>query len=154
MDSFSSELNQILVETFRSILKVEEQMLKNSDKIDLSISELHLLESVGKTDANENGRTISSIADDLDITLPSVTIAINKICKKGYVEKFRCENDGRVVYVKLTKLGNKVNKAHQYFHEKMVREITKGLSDDEKNVMLKGIAKLNAFFKKKITKGN
>lgn len=153
MDAFSNELNNVLVETFRSILKVEEEMLKSAHKIDLTISELHLIESVGKSD--EKGRTISDIAEDLGITLPSVTIAINKLAKKGYVQKIRCETDGRVVYVTLTRLGQKMNAAHQYFHAKMVREITRDLSEDEKSVMLKGITKLNTFFKKKIaTEGN
>jgi hypothetical protein len=47
LDSFEKELNDILVDTFRSILKVEEDTLKRT-LIDLSISELHLLEAVGK----------------------------------------------------------------------------------------------------------
>ena len=147
MDKFANELNELLVETFQSVLKVEEQMLKSASNINLTISELHLLESVGKSD--EKGKTISDIAEDLDITLPSVTIAINKLVKKGYVEKVRCENDGRVVYVTLTKLGHKVDSAHQYFHRQMVRQVTKELSEDEKLVMLKGITALNGFFKKK-----
>lgn len=148
MDLFSEQLNNILVDTFRSILKVEEQLIKSSGKIDLSISELHLIESVGKSDGK--GKTISDIADDLDITLPSVTVAINKLVRKGYVQKVKCEDDGRVVYVSLTKLGKKMDAVHQYFHITMVRSVTKDLLEEEKNAMLKGIVKLNAFFKKRL----
>jgi hypothetical protein len=32
----------------------------------------------------------------------------------------------------------------------MVRSVTQDLSDEEKNAMLKGIKKLNAFFKKRL----
>lgn len=148
MDLFSEQLNDILVDTFRSILKVEEQLIKSSGKIDLSISELHLIESVGKN--KEKGKTISDIADDLNITLPSVTVAINKLVKKGYVQKVKCENDGRMVYVSLTKLGKKMDAVHQYFHITMVRSVSKDLLEEEKNAMLKGIVKLNDFFKKKL----
>ncbi|MFZ5974014.1 MAG: MarR family winged helix-turn-helix transcriptional regulator [Bacillota bacterium] len=148
MDAFSVELNEILVDTFRCILKVEEQAIRKSERIDLSISEMHLIESVGKK--NDPGRTISDIADDLSITLPSVTVAINKLMKKGYVKKVKSENDGRVVHVTLTELGLKIDAVHRYFHEKMVRSVAKELSDDEKNAMVKGIKKLNAFFKKKL----
>ncbi len=148
MDLFSEHLNDILVDTFRSILKVEEQLIKSSGKIDLSISELHLIESVGKN--KDKGKTISDIADDLNITLPSVTVAINKLVRKGYVQKVKCENDGRVVYVSLTKLGKKMDAVHQYFHITMVRSVTKDLLEEEKNAMLKGIVKLNDFFKKKL----
>lgn len=148
MNEFSIKLNEVLVETFRSILKVEEQTLRHSSKIDLTISEMHLIESVGKDD--NKGKTISDIAEDLSITLPSVTIAINKLMKRGYVQKVKCENDGRRVYVTLTPLGRKMNAAHQYFHRSMVRSVSKDLTEEEKQAMLKGIEKLNAFFNKKI----
>lgn len=149
MDAFSTELNNILVDTFRSILKVEEHILKSSGRVDLTISELHLIESVGKN--NNSEKTISDIAEDLDITLPSVTIAINKLLKKGYVQKVKNDIDGRTVNVTLTRLGLKMDAAHRYFHENMVRAVSKELSDEEKSSMLKGIIKLNAFFEKKLT---
>jgi DNA-binding MarR family transcriptional regulator len=148
MDVFSQKLNDILVDTFRSILKVEEQALKSTGKMDLSISEMHLIEAVGKN--KETGRTISDIAQDLKITLSSVTIAINKLQKKGYVEKVKSAEDARMVFVNLTRMGQKMDSAHKFFHENMVRSVAKELSEDEKNAMLKGIVKLNDFFKKKL----
>mgnify|MGYP000984432289 CR=1 FL=1 len=48
LDKFDAELNTVLVDTFKSILKVEEISLKNKGLKDLSISEMHLLEEVGK----------------------------------------------------------------------------------------------------------
>lgn len=147
MDSFDAELNNVLVETFRSILKVEEVALKNTGMKDLSISEMHLLETVGKN--KESGRTISDIAQDAGITLPSVTIAINKLEKKGYVQKIKNGEDGRMVYVILTKIGKKIDSVHRYFHEQMIRKVSRDLSKDEKAVMLKGIKGLNEFFIKK-----
>ena len=148
MDAFATQLNKTLVDTYRSITKVEEQALKNTGKMDLSISEMHLIEAVGKDKAC--GRTISDIAQELGITLPSVTVAINKLVKKGYVEKVKGENDARTVYVKLTKSGSKMDAVHRYFHEQMVRKISEGFSDGEKETLLKGIQKLNDFFKKSL----
>ncbi len=148
MESFSEELNRMLVDTFRSILKVEEQLIKSTNNFNLSINELHLIEAVGKN--TEKGRTISDIAEDMEITLPSVTVAINKLLAKGYVKKERCTNDGRVVYVTLTEQGQRINAVHQYFHIRMVRAVTKDLSEDEKTVMLNGIVKLDRFFKNKL----
>jgi DNA-binding MarR family transcriptional regulator len=148
LDSFEKELNDILVDTFRSILKVEEETLKKT-LIDLSISELHLLEAVGKN--REQGRTISELAQELDITLPSVTIAIKKLLKKGYVTKVKSGEDGRMVYVVLTKQGRKVDNAHRYFHRQMVRQVSSEFSEEEKQILARGIAKLDEFFKKKIS---
>ena len=65
-------------------------MLKTGRGADLSISELHLIESVGKADAK--GRTVSDIAADLEVAIPSVTVAINKLQNRGYLCKSRDEN--------------------------------------------------------------
>jgi DNA-binding MarR family transcriptional regulator len=148
MDDFSTQLNNILVDTYRSISKVEEQMLKSSRNIDLSIIEIHLIEAVGKN--GNNGKNISDIAKSLDITLPSVTIAINKLARKGYAEKVKCEEDGRVVNVMLTRQGLKINAAHRYFHENMVRAVSKNISEQEKKELMNGISKLNAFLRQKL----
>ena len=122
-------------------------MLKSS-KIDLSISEMHMIEAVGKGDSR--GRTISNLAEDLDITLPSVTVGINKLVKKGHVTKVKYESDGREVYVLLTRSGRRIDSAHRYFHENMVRKVSDGLTESEKQAMMSGIIKLNAFFRQRL----
>lgn len=144
MDRFAEELNELIVETFRSVNKMEEQTIRRFTKINLSISELHLIEAVAR--GGESGRTISDLATDQEITLPSVTVAINKLVKKGYVEKIRSEYDGRVVYVKLTRQGRKVNSGHQYFHKNLARSVATALTQEEKETLLKGISKLNDYF--------
>lgn len=151
MDDFSRELNDLLVTTFWSVLKVEEQMVKADHSLNLSINELHLIESVGKAD--EDGKTISEIALDLGIARPSVTISINKLVQKAYVSKRKDPTDGRLVYVALTESGKKVNHVHSYFHLQMVREISKTLDENEKNVLLKSLGKLNSFFRVKVKGG-
>lgn len=148
MDKFAHELNGVLVEAFRSILKIEEKEVKKTEKMDLSIGELHLLEAVAKD--NEKNKTISDLAEDLEVTLPSVTVAINKLVKKGYVEKIKSDHDGRMVYVVLTKMGKKMNAVHQYFHENMARNVTREFTEEEKEILLKAINKLNEFFKRRL----
>ena len=148
MKPLEEQLNDLIVDAYRSILKVEETILKRTDSIDLSINEMHMLEAVGK--GKNKPKTISEIAEDLGITLPSVTVAINKLVKKGYVEKLRGEEDARIVYVTLTKQGKKIDSVHRYFHESMVRSIISGMSEQEQQVLYRGILKLDLFLKKKI----
>lgn len=148
MDVFAVAFNEVLVDTYRSVLRVEEKTLKNMHNINLSISEMHLLEVVGKN--KEDGVKIGGIARELGITMPSVTVAINKLMKKGYVQKVKSNGDGRMVYVNLTRLGKKMNAVHRHFHEQMVRSVVKDFSEEEKNTLLRGITKLNLFLKQKI----
>ena len=145
MKPFEEQLNEVIVDTYRSILRVEENILKRSDQTDLSISEIHMLEAVGK--GKDRRRTISELAEVLNITLPSVTVAINKLMKKGYVEKVRGEEDGRIVYVSLTRQGRRIDSAHRYFHESMVRSIIRDMTESEMQALYKGVMKLDAFLK-------
>lgn len=143
MKPFEEQLNEVIVDTYRSILRVEENILKRSDQTDLSISEIHMLEAVGK--GKDRRRTISELAEVLNITLPSVTVAINKLMKKGYVEKVRGEEDGRIVYVSLTRQGRRIDSAHRYFHESMVRSIIRDMTESEMQALYKGVMKLDTF---------
>ena len=148
MKPFEEQLNEVLVDTYRSILRVEENILKRSDQTDLSISEIHMLEAVGK--GKDRRRTISELAEVLNITLPSVTVAINKLMKKGYVEKVRGEEDGRIVYVSLTRQGRRIDSAHRYFHESMVRSIIRDMTESEMQALYKGVMKLDTFLKEQL----
>lgn len=150
MDDFAKALNDILVEAYYNILHIEEQAIKNNSRLQISINEMHLIESIGKE--GSIGRTISEIAEDLKITAPSVTIAVNKLVKKGYVEKMKCEIDGRVVRVRLTKYGSKIDAYHQFYHRNLVREISKDFNEQERETLLNAINKLNNFFEKSLQK--
>ncbi len=66
--------------------------------------------------------------------MPSATIAVNKITAKGYTEKMRCQEDGRVVRVRLTKEGQKIERYHRFYHHRMVEELSKILQMRNANV--------------------
>ena len=82
--------------------------------------------------------------------MPSVTVAINKLMKKGYVEKVRGEEDGRIVYVSLTRQGRRIDSAHRYFHESMVRSIIRDMTESEMQALYKGVMKLDTFLKEQL----
>ena len=48
MDAFSQNLNDLLVSVYQSIGRMEERMIRSSHSLDLTISEMHFLEAVGK----------------------------------------------------------------------------------------------------------
>jgi DNA-binding MarR family transcriptional regulator len=144
MDEFSVELNRLLVSTYRNIGKMEEGMLHSVSGMDLSIGEMHLLEAVAE--GREKGMLVCELAQRMELTPPTVTVAINKLAYKGYVLKTRSTLDKRSVIVTLTRMGRKINAAHRYFHEQMVRSIVKLLSQEEREGMLRGMRSLDSFF--------
>ena len=145
MDAFAAALNDLLVNTFHDILKLEEESLRRISAFRLSINEMHLLEAIAK--GKDEGRSITDIAKELSITLPSVTAAVNKLAQKGYVEKCKSEGDKRLVIVLLTPEGSRAEASHRCFHRNMVNSASQGLLDDEKAALLKGLNNLHAFFR-------
>ena len=149
MDNFSTALNNILVEIYRDVINLEEKTLKSVDnRIRLSIREIHFLEAVSM--GKEEGLSVSELAEVLDVTKPSVTVAVNKLEKKGYLERRHDENDGRSVKVILTAEGAKINAFHQYYHRRMVKSISDDLTEEEKQFLVSTISKLSTYFKQSI----
>ncbi|MEG0296154.1 MAG: MarR family transcriptional regulator [Clostridium sp.] len=138
-------LNELLVHLFDDILKIEEKTLQGGSLKDLSVTELHTIEAIGMY----SERTMSEVAQDLKITVGTLTTAINKLIKKEYVERKRIEEDRRVVLVKLTKKGKLAFRLHEKFHNDMIRETIKGLTEKEEEVLISSLEKVNGFFKDK-----
>ncbi|KAF1086039.1 putative HTH-type transcriptional regulator YusO [Sporotomaculum syntrophicum] len=52
--------------------------------------------------------TVSSVADDLRVSLSAVTAQVDRLCKMGMVVRSRSEEDRRVVWLTLTNAGQDV----------------------------------------------
>lgn len=146
MNDFESKLNELLVDTFNNILKLEESYIKRFAENPITVSEAHLLEAIGKQGGNAS---VSAIAADLGVTMPTATVAIKKLESKGFVVKETCADDGRKAIISLTDLGKKVHRTHELFHEIMVRNISKEFAPSEQDELLKAVKKLNDFFQRK-----
>ncbi|WP_294353163.1 MarR family transcriptional regulator [uncultured Clostridium sp.] len=145
MNKESKLLNEQLVKLFNDVLQIEEDTIKSGALADLSITELHTIETIGMY----NERTMSDVAHDLEITVGSLTTAINKLIKKGYVERKRIEEDRRVVLIKLTKKGKLAYRVHEKFHHEMIDEVIEELTEEEEGILISSLEKLNNFFMRK-----
>ena len=145
MNKSTMMINELLVQLFNDVLQIEEQSLKDGVLSDLSVTEIHTIEAIGMY----SERTMSEAAQKLKITVSTLTTAINKLIKKGYVERKRIEEDRRVVLVKLTKRGKLALRLHQKFHGEMINNAIEGLSMEEETILISSLNKLNDFFKEK-----
>lgn len=141
-------MNEMLTRVYRAIIKVEEQMLHELSGGKLTIGEMHLLEAIGK--GRKAPVTITRIAQDLEITLPSVTAMAKRLERKGYVTRDRSSVDARRVHVALTETGRRAEIAHRYLRRKMIRELTAELNSQEKAAILTGLDKMNGFIRQRI----
>ena len=135
-------LNEVLVRIFRNINTVEEQALRTEEYKDVTINDIHVIEAIGM----EEQKNMTTVAKSLHVTTGTLTISINSLVKKNYVERVRSEEDRRVVLVSLTEKGKKAFLHHRQFHDKLVNEIVEQLSDEEKRVLGKALNRINQFF--------
>lgn len=144
MKEFSHEFNELLVNTFNVILKIQEFYIKKLSRSDLSVSEVHVIEKIGHS--GEEGIKVSGVASALAITIPSATVSLNKLSKKGYVNKVKSNYDGRTCYCFLTEKGQQIFDNHQKFHDNMIKTLFDSLTEEEAEILHKGVVNMNKFF--------
>ncbi|MGL4763214.1 MAG: MarR family winged helix-turn-helix transcriptional regulator [Sarcina sp.] len=136
-------LNSLFVEVFNDILLIEQKTLKAGVLSDLSVTEMHTIEAIGY----KGSRTMSEIASDLNITVGTLTTAINKLIKKEYVSRKRIESDRRVVLVELSRKGKLAHRLHERFHREMIKATVGSLTEAEALALGKALNNMISFFK-------
>ncbi|SDC72118.1 MarR family winged helix-turn-helix transcriptional regulator [Geotoga petraea] len=114
--------------------KIEKSMNKNG----LTVSEFGVMELL----LHKGKQPVQKIAERILVTSGTITYVINKLIKKGYIKRERCNEDKRIYYVDLTEEGRifieKVFKEHEKYLSKLFQEID---NNDKKDL----IKKLNLF---------
>ena len=134
--------HDVLVNLFQEIMDIEEKALITSEFKDISVNDMHILEAIGVNSA----RNMSSVAKTLSVTVGTLTIAINSLVKKGYVNRVRSEEDRRVVLISLTKKGENANTHHMKFHDGMIQALMKDLDEEQQKILVKSLLNLRKFF--------
>ena len=142
MENAYATINNILVNLINEIWELEEKAIITEEFKDLTNNDMHVIEAIGLGDGNN----MSSIAKKLNITVGSLTTAMNSLVNKKYVERRRSEEERRVVFVKLTDRGVKAYRHHEDYHRQMTRAILDKLDEAEIPVLVKTLDALSEFF--------
>ena len=142
MENAYATINNILVNLINEIWELEEKAIITEEFKDLTNNDMHVIEAIGLGDGNN----MSSIAKKLNITVGSLTTAMNSLVNKKYVERRRSEEARRVVFVKLTDRGVKAYRHHEDYHRQMTRAILDKLDEAEIPVLVKTLDALSEFF--------
>lgn len=135
-------LNEVLVKLFRNVNVIEERAIRTEEYKDVTTNDMHVIEAIGM----EGARNMTSVACSLEVTTGTLTIAVNSLVKKGYVDRVRSEEDRRVVLVSLSDKGKKAYLHHRKFHDQMIDSVVQELTEEEQVVLEKALSKLNRFF--------
>lgn len=136
-------INDVLVNLFNEILKLEEKSIITEDFKDLTNNDMHVIDAIGLG----AGNNMSVIAKKLKVTVGTLTTSVNSLVNKKYAERIRSEVDRRVVYVRLTSKGVRAYEHHSDYHKRMTNAILEKLSPNEIPVLVKTLEGLSEFFR-------
>lgn len=141
--NINSTLNDVLVRLFRNVNVIEERAMRTEEYKDVTTNDMHVIEAIGM----EGAKNMTSVARSLEVTTGTLTIAINSLVKKGYVDRVRSEEDRRVVLISLSDKGKRAYLHHRRFHEQMIESVVEELTEEEQRILEKALAKLYHFFR-------
>ncbi|GEK88104.1 DNA-binding transcriptional regulator, MarR family [Alkalibacterium putridalgicola] len=144
MDQRINEVNGYLVSIFNDVLMIEERTLQMSQFKDVSIKEMHTIDAIGMYQEH----TTSEVAKKLGITVGTLTVSVNNLVRKGYVDRVRSETDRRVVQLALTKRGRLLYRLHDKFHRDMVKETINEMGEKESEVLMQGLKNLHGYLER------
>ena len=142
MDAYET-INDVLVNLFNEILKLEEEAIITEEFKDITNNDMHIIEAIGLSGKN----TMSAVAKKLGITAGSLTTAVNSLVNKKYVVRRRSDEDRRVVFIGLTPKGVKAYDHHKDYHRQMTEAVISNLNEEEIPVLLKTLNGLSEFFR-------
>jgi DNA-binding MarR family transcriptional regulator len=123
------ELTQLLIEFYEKFSSWEHSVVKGKG---VTLPQMHTIEILG---ASGNLR-MKELAEKMGVTTGSLTVLVDRLEKKGLVERTPHEEDRRSILVGLTDKGMKHFHEHHNLHTLLTREITGPLTPDEiKNLL-------------------
>lgn len=124
-------VNQSLYEGMSKLLnlkgKCHLEAVKGCEANQLTLTQLSYLSEINKIQMT----TTSELSEQLSLTKPTVTEAIKKLEKNGFIQKHKCIDDGRVTYLTLSEKGKQIANIDQTSLEKLVSTLESRLSDQQ-----------------------
>lgn len=126
MDAYG-ELCILLNRVFDHHAGLEQKYVADSEFQDITVNDMHIIDAIG----SKISKSMSVVAENVGVTVGTLTIAMNALVKKGYIVRERSAKDRRVVLVSLSARGEAAYRYHQSFYIQMGESLQRHL-DDEK----------------------
>ena len=137
-------LQQAIALISRLMGEMEAEAFEQEGFSNLSMRQLLYLETIAQMERP----TFSELANQLDVTKPSVTALVKKLMKMGYVKKVQSQEDLRVYHIVLTAKGKQFTEMHDQTHRLLAERLTQNLNEQEIHqmaVMLKKVITVKFF---------
>jgi len=82
---------------------------------------------------------LSQLASHMGVTVSTMSIAVDRLVRQGYVVRDRAESDARVRHVRLTTAGERLRAAQKVLEPQLVRAMLSRLSPAQRRDALRGL---------------
>ena len=87
---------------------------------------------------------LSQLASHMGVTVSTMSIAVDRLVRQGYVVRARAESDARVRHVRLTAAGERLRAAQKVLDPRLVRAMLTRLSPADRRDAVRGLELLGA----------
>lgn len=143
MSGFAAQFSQLFGELCECLKKSEQETLPGHQKLPLSAGEFHLLEQIDQMP--EGQLSVSDLAKRLQVAKPSASVAVNKLLRKGFVQKSPSRCDGRSILVSLTHQGKLACAYHSYCRRQHFAQRSQAYTEEEQSTLLRCMETLKRF---------
>lgn len=131
-----------LYKTYIHLLEVKGQcscdVLEQLNVSELTLKQIQYIKKINEYECI----TTSELAENLNLSKPSVTEMIKKFSKLDCVYKKQCEQDGRVQYIHLTDRGKSIATIEDIQLKNLIDRIIRSLAEDEIDSLINLLLKI------------
>lgn len=106
-------IEEIIEKLSQSMERYETETFENSPLSNLTPTQVHYLDAIFHLEDPK----VSELASFLNVSKPTVTFALNKMEKEGFVTKTQSDDDRRFFSIHLTSKGKELAKLHDEIHK-------------------------------------
>lgn len=140
MDNVNLKLVVAVARTYNNLFF---QIEKSLQEFDLNISEFGVLEML----YHKGDQPVQKVAEKILVTSGTITYVINKLEKKEFVVRRKCNKDKRVYYVSLTEKGKDYISHIFPKHKDFLDNLFKDLDEESKTKLLENLIQLRNVLK-------
>lgn len=111
----------------REIGHKEEAAKEQFDFKELTLTQMNYLETISQL-GNPN---LTELSSELNLTKPTVKVAVDKLIEKGFIYRVKSDEDRRSAHFHLTVKGKLINHTHDFAHRQMAEQIVAKLEPAE-----------------------
>ncbi|MFW5735554.1 MAG: MarR family winged helix-turn-helix transcriptional regulator [Oceanidesulfovibrio sp.] len=133
------ELSHVIVEFYEKLSSWEYSVVRDQG---MTLPQMHTLEILG---VNPPLR-MKELAQKMGVTTGTLTVQVDRLVRSGMVRRCPHQEDRRSILVELTEEGREQFLQHHGLHEQLTRDITAGLTDEERDTLTDLLSRLTREF--------